>query len=87
PFFTPTPRGQGTGRGLSMIYGFARQSEGQAHIECGVGRGTTVTIRLPRNAVSHVEVAPMAEMGELPRGAGETVLVVEDEQTVRDLIV
>lgn len=87
PFFTTKPLGQGTGLGLSMIYGFARQSEGQAHIESVVDRGTTVTIRLPRNAASHVEAAPAPEVGEIPRGAGETVLVVEDEQTVRDLIV
>ena len=87
PFFTTKPLGQGTGLGLSMIYGFARQSEGQAHIESVVGSGTTVSIRLPRNTAGHVEVAPAPEAGEIPRGAGETVLVVEDEQIVRDLIV
>lgn len=87
PFFTTKPLGQGTGLGLSMIYGFARQSQGQAHIESEVGRGTTVSICLPRHAAAPIAAAVTNEDPELPRGSGETVLVVEDEQVVRDLIV
>ena len=87
PFFTTKPLGQGTGLGLSMIYGFARQSEGQAFIESEVGRGTTVSICLPRHIAGLVQPAAADEASEIPRGAGETVLVVEDEQTVRELIV
>jgi signal transduction histidine kinase len=87
PFFTTKPLGQGTGLGLSMIYGFARQSQGQAHIESEVGRGTTVSICLPRHAAAPAETVVPDDDPELPRGSGETVLVVEDEQVVRDLIV
>ena len=87
PFFTTKPIGQGTGLGLSMIYGFARQSEGQATIESEVGRGTTVNIYLPR----HQGRAPDEDTDEgvaAPRpGSGESVLVVEDEAVVRTLIV
>ena len=87
PFFTTKPLGQGTGLGLSMIYGFARQSEGQAFIESEMGSGTTVSICLPRHVADIVQPAPADEASEVPRGAGETVLVVEDEQIVRELIV
>ena len=87
PFFTTKPLGQGTGLGLSMIYGFARQSQGQAHIASEVGRGTTVSVWLPRHDVAPVEATPTGDDPEVPRGLGETVLVVEDEQVVRDLIV
>ncbi|WP_410824844.1 ATP-binding protein [Methylobacterium oryzisoli] len=87
PFFTTKPLGQGTGLGLSMIYGFARQSQGQTNIESEVGRGTTVRICLPRHAGTFIEAAELHEVAEVPRGSGETVLVVEDEQVVRDLIV
>ncbi|MER2249021.1 ATP-binding protein [Methylorubrum podarium] len=87
PFFTTKPLGQGTGLGLSMIYGFARQSQGQTDIASEVGRGTTVRICLPRHAGILVEPAELHEVAEVPRGSGETVLVVEDEQVVRDLIV
>ncbi|ARC39067.2 PAS domain S-box protein (plasmid) [Paracoccus yeei] len=88
PFFTTKPLGQGTGLGLSMIYGFARQSEGHARIESDPGAGTTVSIFLPRHR------AALAEEGAQPAGAapgtttsGETVLVVEDETLVRNLVV
>ncbi len=87
PFFTTKPLGQGTGLGLSMIYGFARQSEGEARIESELGRGTTISLYLPRHDGS--AEAEVAEAGEAvpARGAGESVLVVEDEPVVRDLIV
>jgi signal transduction histidine kinase len=87
PFFTTKPLGQGTGLGLSMIYGFARQSQGQTHIESEVGRGTTVSICLPRHEAVPPETVVTNEYPDLPRGSGETVLVVEDEQVVRGLIV
>ncbi len=87
PFFTTKPIGMGTGLGLSMIYGFARQSGGQARIETEVGRGTTVCIHLPRHAgiaePGEIELSPAAA----PRaGRDETVLVVDDEPTVRMLV-
>ncbi|MBO1907776.1 PAS domain-containing protein [Microvirga sp. 3-52] len=88
PFFTTKPIGQGTGLGLSMIYGFAQQSEGHARIYSEVGQGTTVKIYLPRFNGAVEEEAETAGLADAPRSeAGETVLVVEDEPVVRDLIV
>jgi PAS domain S-box-containing protein len=86
PFFTTKPIGQGTGLGLSMIYGFARQSEGYVKIHSKLGEGTTVKLLLPRHAGEVLQdgAAPAALV---PPAAGETVLVVEDEPVVRALIV
>jgi CheY-like chemotaxis protein len=86
PFFTTKPIGQGTGLGLSMIYGFARQSGGQVRIYSEVGMGTTICIYLPRfygDASSKRD----EDAGQVPvNGSGETVLVVDDEATIRHLI-
>jgi PAS domain S-box-containing protein len=87
PFFTTKPLGQGTGLGLSMLYGFARQSGGHLRIESELGRGPRVTFYLPRHqgapATAPAETAAMVE----PAAAtGETVLVVEDDPLVRMLI-
>ncbi|GMA76905.1 hypothetical protein GCM10025880_33220 [Methylorubrum aminovorans] len=89
PFFTTKPIGQGTGLGLSMIYGFARQSEGQAKIYSEVGQGTSVKIYLPRHRGALTgEDTQASGLTEAHRAeTGETVLVVEDEPVVRDLIV
>ncbi|MFH6784099.1 MULTISPECIES: ATP-binding protein [Methylobacterium] len=94
PFFTTKPIGQGTGLGLSMIYGFARQSDGHAVIASEVGRGTTVALYLPRHdrpadADPPAETAAASQAVPAPpvAGSGETVLVVEDEPAVRSLIV
>ena len=89
PFFTTKPLGQGTGLGLSMVYGFAKQSEGHLKIYSEVGRGTTVKIYLPRNRGSTPGVSDAStDTVETPRVAeGETVLVVDDEPVVRSIIV
>jgi PAS domain S-box-containing protein len=88
PFFTTKPTGQGTGLGLSMVYGFARQSEGAATITSDLGKGTTVKLYLPRDLVPAVnDEIPSATPGEHESHEGETVLVVEDEAIVRGLIV
>ena len=87
PFFTTKPAGKGTGLGLSMIYGFAKQSGGQARIYSEPGQGTTVKIYLPRHygEASELKIKDGAEPA--PRAeAGETVLVVDDEATVRMLV-
>lgn len=85
PFFTTKPIGFGTGLGLSMIYGFARQSHGHLHIDSEVGKGTTVRLYLARS-VTKAAAAPDVEGVETPPGRGETILVVEDDATVRLLI-
>jgi PAS domain S-box-containing protein len=88
PFFTTKPLGQGTGLGLSMVYGFAKQSEGHLRIDSVVGQGTTIRIYLPRYDGASLEDQPASLTIEVPRAeAGETVLVVEDEPVIRDLIV
>lgn len=86
PFYTTKPTGQGTGLGLSMIYGFAKQSGGQVRIYSELGQGTTVCIYLPRH---HGDAADEVEgLGSdlLPSAGSQTVLVVDDEATIRHLI-
>jgi len=89
PFFTTKPIGQGTGLGLSMIYGFTRQSGGQVRIDSQLGQGTTVELYLPRfigeaagtpaeDTVQDVPVASAPSVG--------TILVVEDEEAIRALL-
>ena len=87
PFFTTKPIGQGTGLGLSMIYGFVRQSGGQVRIYSEVGQGTMVCLYLPRHLGKDETADLPAEMLEAPRAEqGETVLIVDDEATVRMLV-
>jgi CheY-like chemotaxis protein len=83
PFFTTKESGQGTGLGLSMVYGFVKQSGGHIGIESRVNAGTTIRIYLPRLA-DHVAIEQTGphEPVELPRGS-ETVLLVEDDEEVR----
>ena len=86
PFFTTKPIGEGTGLGLSMIYGFAQQSGGQVRIYSEVGKGTTVCIYLPRH-YGEVAAESREKVESLPRSEqGATVLVVDDEAIVRMLI-
>ena len=86
PFFTTKPIGEGTGLGLSMVYGFVRQSGGQARIYSQPGQGTKVCLYLPRYAGDDKVFEPSAGTQKAERGAGETVLVVDDEPSVRLLI-
>jgi PAS domain S-box-containing protein len=86
PFFTTKPIGQGTGLGLSMIYGFARQSNGHATIDSRPGRGTSVRVYLPRHQGDlAAEPDGAAEQPEYA-GTGETVMVIEDEPVVRGVV-
>ena len=83
PFFTTKPLGQGTGLGLSSIYGFARQSGGEARLSSVVGEGTHVSLVLPA-AIATQSVAAL--VNDMPQGNGEHVLIVEDMPAVRMLV-
>jgi len=85
PFFTTKPIGQGTGLGLSMVYGFVKQSKGHVRIYSQAGNGSTIRLYLPRSTEAGADVFQSGEF-EPPRGDGETVLVIEDDETVRLLI-
>ncbi|TNC75037.1 response regulator [Rubellimicrobium roseum] len=87
PFFTTKPLGHGTGLGLSMVYGFVRQSGGQVRIASRLGQGTTVDLYLPRHEGQADEADHSSLASRPPRARkGQTVLVVDDEPTVRMLI-
>ncbi|KRG77459.1 histidine kinase [Stenotrophomonas chelatiphaga] len=84
PFFTTKPQGEGTGLGLSMTYGFARQSGGVARISSEPGAGTEVELLLPLGDAAKIEVA--GERGETPVGRFERILVVDDTDSVRQMV-
>lgn len=81
PFFTTKPVGQGTGLGLSMVYGFAKQSNGHLSIYSEPGQGTTVRLYLPRAEGDAKPITTNRSSGALPQG-GETILLVEDNDLV-----
>lgn len=86
PFFTTKPLGQGTGLGLSMVYGFAKQSEGHLEIQSTPGQGTSVAILLPRFG-GELQTQPLPPPDRVPVQHGEAVvLLVEDEPAIRQLI-
>jgi CheY-like chemotaxis protein len=88
PFYTTKPLGQGTGLGLSMIYGFARQSGGQVRIYSEVGKGAMICIYLPRAAgTQSPETAQPVSSPVILQSPGKAVLVVDDEAVVRMLVV
>ncbi|GFE60667.1 PAS domain-containing sensor histidine kinase [Geobacter sp. AOG2] len=82
PFFTSKPPGRGTGLGLSTVYGIVKQNNGFVNVYSEPGKGTTFRIYLPRHADQAV-VSLREKKAEIPRGHGETVLVVEDEPAIQ----
>ena len=87
PFFTTKPIGQGTGLGLSMVYGFVRQSEGQVRITSEVDKGTVVCLYFPRYAGEVTEARAPAAIAFASRAEqGETVLIIDDEPRIRMLV-
>ncbi len=86
PFYTTKPIGQGTGLGLSMVYGFVRQSGGQVRVYSEVGQGTTMCLYLPRHVGDAAHDDGAESTHGLAQGDGETVLVIEDEETIRTVL-
>lgn len=86
PFFTTKPLGRGTGLGLSMIYGFVRQSGGQVRIYSEIDKGTTMCLYFPRHVGAAEDLEPL-DAEPVQEGFGETVLVVDDDPAVRMLVV
>ena len=86
PFYTTKPIGQGTGLGLSMVYGYMRQANGGVRILSQPGKGTQVQLYMPCLG-GELDILPSEESRSAPLGVGEVVLVVEDEAVVRSLIV
>jgi PAS domain S-box-containing protein len=85
PFFTTKGSGKGTGLGLSSVYGFARQSGGFVDISSEVGKGTTVQVCLPRAKDEVAGARRTSTEGKVPTGEGELILVVEDNEQVRQV--
>ncbi|MBZ2210028.1 PAS domain S-box protein [Massilia sp. R798] len=85
PFFSTKPEGKGSGLGLSMVYGFAKQSGGHVKIYSEVGHGTTVKLYLPRSLEAEDALEPV-DLRE-PTGGSETILVAEDDEGVRETVV
>jgi CheY-like chemotaxis protein len=84
PFFTTKPVGEGTGLGLSMVYGFVKQSGGHVRIDSKVGQGTSVKLYLPRA----VQVAELPALKvDAKQGEEQTVLVVDDNETLRAIMI
>ncbi|HEV2596351.1 MAG TPA: ATP-binding protein [Sphingomicrobium sp.] len=87
PFFTTKEVGKGTGLGLSMVYGFVKQSGGDIHISSRLREGTTVCLYLPRAGDASADLSDQIIPGEQPSSLNETVLVVEDDEDVRQFAV
>ena len=86
PFFTTKEIGRGTGLGLSMVYGFIKQSNGHIEVVSKPGQGTTFTVYLPSTSETPIARTKELSLSDLPRG-DETILVAEDEESVREVIV
>ena len=85
PFFTTKGPGQGTGLGLAMVYGFVKQSGGHVEVASALGQGATFTIYLPHTVEDTATLPALPDLGQAPTGT-ETILLVEDEEAVRNLV-
>lgn len=85
PFYTTKPLGEGTGLGLSMVYGFLRQSGGQVRVHSEEGVGTTMCLYLPRFA-GPVQAEERVETRSIISGDGETILLIEDQSALREIV-
>lgn len=85
PFYSTKPAGKGTGLGLSQVYGIAKQSGGDATINSELGKGTTVTLRLPRAEANAISLS-QPDFAALPAGQSEKLLVVDDDANVRQFL-
>lgn len=86
PFYTTKGMGKGSGLGLSMVYGFARQSGGTALVESVAGRGTSITLLFPRS-VDDLDIRETSATEPAPEGTGERILIVEDDTDVREMAI
>jgi CheY-like chemotaxis protein len=84
PFFTTRPQGEGTGLGLAVVQGIVQDHGGQIFVRSTPGQGTTFDVELPASGVERPE--PVAALGVAPRGAGERLLVVDDEQVIARVV-
>ena len=87
PFFTTKAVGKGSGLGLSMVYGFAKQSKGHADIESTPGQGTTIRVYLPRGIAQSEQITRSIPALDFPKGDGQSVLVLEDQDDVRTYLI
>lgn len=86
PFFTTKEVGEGSGLGLSMAYGFVKQSHGHLNIKSEVGRGTTIDLYLPRTELSAAKEVVTSDAPEIASGS-ESILVVEDDEFLREIAI
>src|SRR5258708_22486089 len=86
PFFTTKARGAGTGLGLSMVFGFMKQSSGHVTVDSVVGKGTVFRLYLPRSVAAAAVGEARTPASALVGGAGETVLAVEDNPALRRVV-
>ena len=85
PFFTTKPRGEGSGLGLAQVHGIVQQHGGHADVETELGRGTTFRIYLPAYRPDEQEIEREQAARAMPKGKGETILLVEDNEKIRQV--
>lgn len=87
PFFTTKEFGRGNGLGLSMVHGFVKQSGGHIEIDSEWGKGTKISIYLPRSSAQEVAMTGKIDEAPIPVGRGERIMVVEDDPDIREITI